>query len=538
MEERDYGTPYKKYGKYSQKKGGFFARLLAFLATLVTGFLVYQVYRMDMFPLWYIGAGAGALALVLLLIWVLVFRRSVAVRVLGGLLALLLTVAGGIGHYYLYRTDQALDVVSVSGDEVEETVVEVETETDDSGEVVVVSETVNKTVKHTDEISVVVLADSKIQGLSDLKEESIGIQAAVDRTNTDLALDTIAERIAGTPASEDYNGMGDMVQALYEKNVSAIILNEAYRDLITDEYEDFDEKTRVLESLSFDSETEVKAKTAANVDVTKDPFIIYMSGIDTYGSISTRSRSDVNIMAVVNPTTRQILLVTTPRDLYVEVPAVGNAYDKLTHAGIYGIDASIDTLEQLYDMDINYYLRINFTGFMNIVDALGGVDVYSSKSFVGEVYDVPFSVGYNHVDGEGALSFVRERHSFIDGDFQRQRNQMEMIKAIVKKVASPVILTSYTSLLSSVESSFMTDMSRTEISSLVKMMLSDNTEWNIQTFGVSGTAARKTTYSMGNTSLYVEIQDASSIAEAKNKMQKVIDGGILTDADSVRGDQE
>lgn len=533
MDERDYLTPHKKYGKYSQGGGGVFSKILALLATAAAAFLVYDVYRMDMFPLWYIGAGAGAVAILLLLIWILVFRRSLGVRVLGSLLAVLLLVVSGIGVFYLYRTETTLETVT-TGDA--EEVVVVETETDDSGEVV--SETVNKTVKHTDEVSVVVLSASAVQGLQDLPEKKIGIQAAVDRTNTDKALDTIAVRISGTPLSEDYNGMGDMVQALYDGDVEAVILNEAYRDLITDEYENFDTETRVVETLAFDSETEVTTKTDTTIDVTKDPFIVYMSGIDTYGSISTRSRSDVNIMAVINPTTRQILLVTTPRDLYVEVPAVGNAYDKLTHAGIYGIDASIDTLEQLYGIDINYYLRINFTGFMNIVDALGGVDVYSSKSFTGEVYHRSFTVGYNHVDGEGALSFVRERHSFIDGDFQRQRNQMEMIKAIVKKIGSPAILTSYTSLLSSVESSFTTDMSRSEIGSLVKMMLSDNTEWNIQTFGVSGTAARKTTYSMGNRSLYVELQDAASIAEAKTKMQKVIDGGILTEADSALGNQE
>jgi LCP family protein required for cell wall assembly len=241
---------------------------------------------------------------------------------------------------------------------------------------------------------------------------------------------------------------------------------------------------------------------------------------------------------VINPTSKQILLVTTPRDYYVQLPVVGNAYDKLTHAGIYGINASIETLEQLYGIDISYYVRMNFTGFMNIVDALGGVDVYSSKNFTGEVYGYHFDEGYNHVDGRQALSFVRERHSFADGDFQRQRNQMEMIKAIVKKIASPSILTTYTALLSSLADSFATDMPADKIGELVKMQLADGGDWNIQSYGVSGKGARRSTFSMGSRSLYVALQDPDSVAHAKELIDRVFAGDKLTDADSQVGNQE
>ena len=249
---------------------------------------------------------------------------------------------------------------------------------------------------------------------------------------------------------------------------------------------------------------------------------MYLSGIDTYGGISTRSRSDVNILAVVNTETKDILLLSTPRDYYISYSETGGAKDKLTHAGIYGINASIDALEQLYDVDVNYYLRVNFSGFIDIINALGGVDVNSDYDFIARGTEI--HKGVNHLTGEEALSFARERYSFKDGDFQRGRNQMEVIRAVIQKAASSSLLTNYMSVMNAVAGSFETNMSQEEISDLVRMQLSDMASWNITSYTSEGQVSSAETYSMPGQMLSVVIPDESSVEEAKNMITDVIEG--------------
>ena len=324
--------------------------------------------------------------------------------------------------------------------------------------------------------------------------------------------------------------MGDQVQALYDREVDAILFSETYRQMIEEEYPELEDETRVVYTFGFDILAEDEEPVEeSSIDFSVDPFIVYFSGIDAYGTTAARGRSDVNIMAAVNPSTKQILLLSTPRDYYVELPVADNAMDKLTHAGVYGVEASIETLEQLYDVDINYYVRLNFNGFMAIIDALDGVDVYSSQAFTGEVYDVHFNMGMNHVNGREALSFVRERHSFANGDDQRQENQFAMVKAVMDKVMSPSILMNYTRLLDTIPQAFNTGMTYDELTDMLGVYLFGG-DWNVKTYRVTGEGARRTTYSMGSRSLYVELQNDASIAKAKELMGIVRDGGILPDA--------
>lgn len=502
-DDRDYRPARKTYGKSGSGAFGILSKLIALAATAVGAYFVYRVYSLNILPPLYLGVGAAALGILLLLIWILVFRRGTAPRVIGALFAILIGAGLGVGAYFLQQTEETL--VELTGTTV---------------------------VTQKDEVAFIVLGSSEIQTLNSLGGSRVGIQASLDRANTDKALRELENQIGNSPVLQEFTGMGDMVQALFDGQVDAILFNESYRDLVNDEFPDFDDDTRIVDTVTYETEVKISDKEETeSKDVLSESFIIYFSGIDTYGDITARSRSDVNIMAIVNPTTHQILLVTTPRDYYVQVPAVGNELDKLTHAGIYGVDASIATLEQLYNIDINYYVRMNFTGFMNIVDALGGVEVYSSQSFTGEVYGYYFSKGYNTVNGEQALSFVRERHSFADGDTQRAKNQMEMIKAITKKIASPTILTSYTSLLNSLSNSFTTDIPSEKILELVKMQLSYGGGWDIESFSVYGKGARRTTYSMGNRSLYVALQDTPSIEKARSLMLQVMDGTLISDLD-------
>ncbi len=268
----------------------------------------------------------------------------------------------------------------------------------------------------------------------------------------------------------------------------------------------------------------------ADVNVEEEPFTIYVSGNDSYGEVTLEDgRSDVNILLTVNPNTRQILMTTTPRDYYVELPLGEDCWDKLTHAGNYGIDCSMQTLEALYDVEIDYYLRVNFSGFESIVDALGGVDVYSDYAFASLHGAYYFEQGYNAVDGAAALAFVRERYAFEDGDVQRGKNQMAMIRAIMDKAMSPALVTGYLGLMDSVSDSFITNMPKGSISDLVKMQLSEGGSWNIVSNSVNGYVSEAYTYSDNSQMLSVMFQDEASVQYAAELIDRCEGGEVLTD---------
>ena len=263
--------------------------------------------------------------------------------------------------------------------------------------------------------------------------------------------------------------------------------------------------------------------------ITKEPFVVYLSGVDTRGDLTDKARSDVNIIAAVNPVTKQVVLINTPRDYYVDLAGT-NSKDKLTHTGLYGVQTSMDTLGNLYGVDVQHYIRINFAGFINIVDALGGVDVYSDQAFtsVGSpgYYDpTTFVEGWNHLDGKAALAFARERHAFKTGDVQRGINQMKVIDAMLNKIKSPALLMGFTKILDAVSDSFVTSLSQNQISALVRMQLSDFAEWNIERYTVTGTSGSSTKcYSAKGQKLYVMKPDEASVAKAKEMIAAVMGG--------------
>ena len=268
--------------------------------------------------------------------------------------------------------------------------------------------------------------------------------------------------------------------------------------------------------------------------ITKTPFVVYCSGSDERQTdINAKTRSDVNILAVVNPKTRQILLINTPRDYYLPLARNGEM-DKLTHAGMYGVQESMAVLDNLYGTETAYYGRINFWGLIDIVDALGGIDVYSDFAFTTPSYDVKgysevmckFVQGWNHMNGLEALTFSRERYAFSDGDNQRGKNQMKVIQAIIEKAASPSVLANYQDLLKAVSDNFITNMTYDEISSLVKMMQKDGFSWNIQTMSAkqgSGSSLQ-TCYSMPSQKLYVMPPDYNYINTIRQVITQVMNG--------------
>ena len=269
--------------------------------------------------------------------------------------------------------------------------------------------------------------------------------------------------------------------------------------------------------------------------ITKEPFVLYLSGVDNRGELTEKARSDVNILAVVNPTTKRVALINTPRDYYVDLAGT-DSKDKLTHAGLYGVETSMATLGNLYGIQVDHYIRIDFSGFISIIDAVGGVDVYSDQAFtsVGSpgYYDpTTFAEGWNHLDGKSALAFARERHAFTSGDIQRGINQMKVIDAMANKLKSPTVLMSFSKLMDAVSDCFVTSLSQEQISALVRMQLGDLASWDIESCSVTGSSGKSSQcYSAKGQSLYVMKPDESSVSKAKELIASVLGGeGTVSD---------
>ncbi len=386
-----------------------------------------------------------------------------------------------------------------------------------------------------------VMNDNPATSMGDTKGYTFGYIADADTKNTQNILDEISKSF-GTIKSKEYSSMTALADALYDDEVDAILINQGYVDLLTekDGYTDFRDQTRVLYTYTTTHEVD---PIVPNTSITKEPFVVYCSGIDArVDDISAKSRSDVNILAVVNPTTKQILLVNTPRDYYLPLARNGEL-DKLTHAGLYGIDESMKVLGNLYGVQADYYVRVNFAGLVKIVDALGGVDIESDANFSCVPMETPdgngdytyqkysFTKGINHVNGSQALAFARERKAFADGDNRRGQHQMTVIKAIVNKACSSAVLTKYQELLKAASDAFITNMPYADISSLVQMQLGDMADWNITTYAVSGEGSTEYCYALGDKA-WVMIKDSSKVNTAKNMIQQVINGEVPTTSSS------
>lgn len=386
-----------------------------------------------------------------------------------------------------------------------------------------------------------VMNDNPATSMGDTRGYTFGYIADADTKNTQSILDEISKSF-GTIKSKGYDSMTALADALYDDEVDAILINQGYVDLLTekDGYTDFRDQTRVLYTYTTTHEVD---PIVPNTSITKEPFVVYCSGIDArVDDISAKSRSDVNILAVVNPTTKQILLVNTPRDYYLPLARNGEL-DKLTHAGLYGIDESMKVLGNLYGVQADYYVRVNFAGLVKIVDALGGVDIESDANFTCVPMETPdgngdytyqkysFTKGINHVNGSQALAFARERKAFADGDNRRGQHQMTVIKAIVNKACSSAVLTKYQELLKAASDAFITNMPYADISSLVQMQLGDMADWNITTYAVSGEGSTEYCYALGDKA-WVMIKDSSKVNTAKNMIQQVINGEVPTTSSS------
>lgn len=363
------------------------------------------------------------------------------------------------------------------------------------------------------ELGVYVLEDDPAQELKDTAGYPFGALEDEDG----LAL--LEQALGETPFWEGYPTPFALADALRKGECRAVLLEEAYQRSLSDArgYEWTETGMRKVGSLQMEKEETV---SLAAPEGEQESFLLYLSGNDTFGDVSTLSRSDVNILAAVNIRTKKMTLVATPRDFYVSFSQTGGAKDKLTHAGIYGVEASVDALENLYGLDISYYLRMNFTGFVEVIDALGGVSVYSDREFTVENIRT-YQEGYNQLTGIEALAFARERMSFPEGDYQRAKNQMEVIRAVAEKASSPALLENLSKVLDAVEGNFQTNLPRDQILALAPALAGD---WDISSYTTSGWSDYRETYSMPGAELYVILPDEASVEEAASLLKETLEG--------------
>ena len=494
----------KGHGKRDNQISWTIGVVLGVIQAVASVVFMIALFVLDMLPVKYLAIIAGLLLIALLIVFtsqLLSKKKGIA----GKIFSVLMSVILAVGSFYIFKANGTVSEISGSGTKV-------------------------------DKVVVAVLADDPAESIQDAKDYSFGVQYALKGEEIQETVGAINEELGSAIAETEYRSVQEQATALHNGDVQAIIYNEAYNGILSEEFGDFGNSIKVIYSHSI--ETKVENNAAEQVEVKDDTFTVYISGLDVYGAIETNSRSDVNIMAVVNPTSHQILLVTTPRDYYVEIPGIsGGELDKLTHAGIYGVDASMATLGQLYDTTIDFYARVNFTSLVEMVDALGGVDVYSEQAFTtSEDTGLVMNVvqGENHFNGQQALAFSRERMNVDGGDFQRGKNQQAVITAMIKKAVSPAILVGANGILNSVSGNVDTNMSQDQIQTLIKTQLSDGGAWNIKSVAAEGTGDQQYCFSSPGSLLYVTQPDPNSVASIKAMIDSVENGEVFTDSEVVQ----
>lgn len=461
------------------------------------------VILLDMLPLKYL----ALIGLVLFFLWCITFMSQMARKkkgTMGKLFSLIMAGVLAFGTFYVAKTNNIMAMITGGNYQIDKMVVAVRT-------------------------------DSGAEVLEDAMDYNFGVQFERGGDNMQAAVEDIQKELGTEINTVECESVQDQAQSLLNGDVDAIIYNKAYTDLMDDAVSGYSDNVRIIYEMSI--RVEVNFGGSGDSSLTKEPFTVYISGNDQYGTMEETGRSDVNIIAVVNPKTHQVLLVTTPRDFYVEIPGVSQGQkDKLTHAGLYGVDASMETLSKLYDTEINYNVRLNFSSLIEIVDILGGVDVDSEYAFTtgdesGCVVEV--KKGINHFNGKEALAFSRERHNLADGDNQRGKNQQAVITAMIKKMLSPTMLLKANNILNQVSKDIKMNISQAQINSMIRYQLNTNAKWTIQSVAAEGTGTEDYCYSDPSRPLYVTVPDYESVNEITRLINVVEEGGMLEDTEAL-----
>lgn len=477
----------KNRRKRSKNKGIWFFRAVAIISIII--FIVFGImlYVLDMIPFKYLIIFYIVFGLLYLYLFITSFPKKIKnkFKISSCVFLILFGTIFGVGIKYLNDT---MDFVGV----------------------------ISKDLFQKEVYYVMTLENSKYKDIKDLDGKSIGIYSSKNSTKASNELNKKIKNI-----SKEYKNVVELFEDLQDNKIDAVLINESTKNLLDTDLADMKLKLKEIYKVYVSIE---KTDIVKVVDITKKPFNIYVAGGDAYGSIDNVTNTDVNMIITVDPINRKVLLTSIPRDYYVNLPSFGDdAYDKLTHAGYYGIEESVKTIENLLDIDINYYVKVNFSTIEGVIDAIEGVDVYSDYSFKADIYPdyFTFKKGMNHLNGKQALAFARERHSFKDGDVQRVKNQQKVFTAIIKKItSSTTLVTNFSQILDSVGNSFSTNMETKSINRFIKMQLNDMRGWSIESQNLIGTDLyTKETYTYPNLQLYVMKQDKESVDAAKEKIK-------------------
>lgn len=481
----------------------FFIILSLIMVVFASG-IIYQIIKLQVLPDKLVVPIILIIVLFTAIMLVLLnfFTRGIATRIIYTFLIIAVSVVYGFGNFYLYSTSKTLTKVT----------------------------TQTGIVKNT--VSVIALSSSSMSDVSDLNNAKVGSLKTIGKDGTQKSLKDIKKNNVSVK-NRKYDNVPGLIKALYDRDVDAVILNEAYRSnvLELEGYNAFNDETKVIHQTVFYTNDTNDALAVS--DITTTPFNILISGNDSFGKLDEVSRSDVDMVVTVNPVTSTVLMTSIPRDSYVQeycddYACNYGANDKLTHTGIYGVDTTRDTIEQLLDIDINYTYRVNFTSMIDIVDALGGVDIdvaegmavskfYSDSTLEG-VHE-----GTNHLNGKRALAYSRERKAYLDGDSQRARNQQQVLQAMVKKATSPELLKNYSSILNAISGAFDTNMTSDEITSFIKYQIQAMPGWKFEQYVLKGYSDMQVSAELGSAvSVIMLYQD--SIRVASEKIQAVLDG--------------
>lgn len=496
-----------KRNKKQNKVGTMFGVIFSILLVIATMYLLFNLVKLNVLPtkiLFLITIVFVLLDLIFILL--LCFAtKGVIPKLLCIVFSIAITLASCLGGYYLSKTGGSLSNIT----------------------------NVTKHSKNT--VSVIVKQSSDMKKKTDLNGHSVGVLRNIGTIGSKKVLKELNE--SGIQMKKtNFDSLNAMLEAFYNGDVDTVIINESSRSQIIDieAYADFDNNTRVVYQTSYEVENTDKANAVSNI--TNTPFNVLISGSDTRGGFDENGRSDVIMVATVNPKTGTILLTSVPRDFYVTTACDAadgcqqGALDKITHTGIHGTNTTKRTVEQLLGIEINYTFKVGFDTVTDLVDAVGGVDVNVEPGYA--VTTSAFSVheGINHLDGEHALAFARERHSYSEGDRQRTKNQQQVLMGIVNKVTSPAIVTNYASIMDSMANTFSTTMSNDEITSLIKYQLNKNPKWKIEQSMVDGTGDTQMCAELGNAA-YVMVPNESTVTKASNKINAVMEGKSADDVE-------
>ena len=478
---------------------------LSILLVVASFYLLYQLIKINVLP--------TKLLFLITIIFVLLdaifalllcyYTRAVVSKIICVVITLVLVFGSCIGGFYISKTGSLLTNIT----------------------------NVTKHAKNT--VSVVVKQSSDIKNKSQLNGLSVGTLRTIGTQGSSKALKELSKDGILMNQSE-YDSLSAMLEAFYKGEVDSIIINESSRSQILDmeSYADFDNNTKVVYQTSYKVENTDKAN--AVTDITSKPFNVLISGSDTRGGFDENGRSDVIMVATINPKTSTILLTSVPRDFYVTTACdaadgcMQGALDKITHTGIHGTNTTKRTVEQLLGVEINYTFKVGFDTVTDLVDALGGVDVYVEPGYA--VTTSTFSVheGTNHLDGEHALAYARERYSYTEGDRQRTKNQQQVLMGIVNEATKPSVITKYASIMDAMANTFSTTMSNEEISDLIKYQINNNPKWKIEQYMVDGTGDTLMCAELGDAAS-VMVPDQSTVKMAKDKINAVLAGKSAVD---------